>query len=123
MDKYVSGATPTTGAQVVYTLAAPETYQLTAQEAASLLGDNSVWADTGDVTVAYRADPTLYIRKLTGSAEDDMIADANIANGTYFMVGNRLFLSTASIASGAPVIPGTNCTETNLAAVLNALNS
>lgn len=123
MDVYSSGATPTTGAQVVYTLAAPETYQLTAQEAASLLGANSIWADTGDVTVAYRADPTLYIRKLTGSAEDDMIADANIANGTYFMVGNRLFLSTAAITAGDAIVPGTNCTETNLVAALNALNT
>lgn len=123
MDKYVSGATPITGAQVVYTLAAPETYQLTAQEAASMLGANSIWVDTGDVTVAYRADPTLYIRKLTGSAEDDMIADANIANGKYFMVGNRLFLSTAAITAGDAIVPGTNCTETNLVAALNALNT
>ena len=52
MDAYVSGATPTTGAQVVYTLATPVTYQLTPQTVA-LLTQNNIWADTGDVTVSY----------------------------------------------------------------------
>ena len=39
------------------------------------------------------------------------------------MVGNRLFLATAAIAAGAALTVGTNCTETNLAAALNAINS
>lgn len=55
MDKYVSGATPTTGAQVVYSLATPLSYQLTPEEVTVLLGENNVWADTGDVTVTYRS--------------------------------------------------------------------
>lgn len=55
MDKYVPGATPTTGAQVVYSLAAPVTYQLTPEEVTALLGENNVWADTGDVTVTYQS--------------------------------------------------------------------
>lgn len=52
-DVYSAGATPTTGAQVVYELATPQTYQLTPTEVATLLGDNTIWADTGDVTVTY----------------------------------------------------------------------
>ena len=55
MDKYVAGATPTTGAQVVYPLTTPITYQLTPEEVTTLLGTNNVWADTGDVTVEYRS--------------------------------------------------------------------
>lgn len=54
-DVYSPGATPTTGAQVVYKLAAPLSYQLTAQEVTTLPGENNIWADTGDTTVTYLA--------------------------------------------------------------------
>lgn len=53
----------------------------------------------------------------------NMVADANITSGSYFMVGNSLYLATANIASGATIVPGVNCTRTNLAAALNAINS
>ena len=111
------------GVEIVYELATPITIQLTPQEINSLLGTNNIWADTGDTHAIYRADIGLYIQKLTGSEEDDMIANNAIASGKYFLVGNRLFLSTAAIAAGATLTPGTNCVETNLAAALNALNS
>lgn len=62
-DKYVAGTTPTTGAQVVYKLATPITYTLTPTEIKSLLGDNNIWADTGNTEVTYRADTTKYIDK------------------------------------------------------------
>ena len=53
MDVYSAGATPTTGAQVVYPLTTPVTYQLTPTEIRSLLGINNVWADCGPVNVRY----------------------------------------------------------------------
>ena len=62
-DKYAEGATPTTGAQVVYKLATSQTIQLSPTEIDSLYGYNNVWSDVGDVTVKYRADTTLYIDK------------------------------------------------------------
>ena len=62
-DVYAAGTTPTTGAQVVYELATPITYTLTPQEIRTLLGTNNIWADTGDVTVGYKADTKLYIDK------------------------------------------------------------
>ena len=43
--------------QVVYPLATPTTTTLTAQEISTLLGQNNVWADTGDVTVEYGVPP------------------------------------------------------------------
>lgn len=67
-DVYAQGATPTTGAQVVYKLAEPITYQLTPTELNSLLGTNNIWADTGDTEVEYRADTTLYISKKIAEA-------------------------------------------------------
>ena len=62
-DVYSAGATPTTGAQVVYELATPVTYQLTPQEVSTLLGQNNIWADAGDTSVTYKADTKLYIDK------------------------------------------------------------
>ena len=44
--------------QVVYYLATPVTYQLTPTEVQTLVGDNFIWADTGDVTVTYKGTPS-----------------------------------------------------------------
>jgi hypothetical protein len=52
-DVYTSGATPTTGAQVVYPLTSPQTYQLTPTEVETLLADNTVWADCGNISVEW----------------------------------------------------------------------
>jgi hypothetical protein len=87
-----------------------------------LLGQNNVWADTGDVSVEYRADTTLYISRLT-EPDADMIADSNITSGQYFMVGNNLYRATANIASGASVIVGTNAVKISLAQALNEINA
>ena len=56
-DQYTAG-TPVT---VVYQLMEPITYQLSPIEVSTLLGINNIWADTGDVTVEYRADTKMYI--------------------------------------------------------------
>lgn len=122
-DVYTPGGTPTTGAQVVYKLAEPVVYNITPQQITTLLGTNNVWHDAnGETEVEYRADTKLYIEQLTKPTEDDMTANANIASGKFFMVGNRLFLSTSAIASGDTINPGTNCTELSLADALNNLN-
>ena len=107
--------------QLVYPLANPVTYQLAPQEVTTLLGNNTIYADTGDVTVIYRADPTLFASK--GQTEDDMTADAAIASGAYFQIGNTLYKATAAIATGETIVPGTNCTVTNIAEALNLLNA
>lgn len=68
MDAYTEGATPTTGAEVCYDLSAPVTYNLTPTEVKSLLGQNNIWADTGNTTVEYRADTSAYITKKIAEA-------------------------------------------------------
>ena len=115
--------TAMSGVQLVYELATPQTYQLTPTEVTTLLGQNNIWADCGLSTVEYPADTKLYIQKINTPTDDDMIADAQIASGKYFIVNNNLYLSTTTILAGDPIKPGTNCTLTNLAAALNALNS
>jgi len=51
-------------ASFVYPLATPQTYQLTPQEVNTVLGQNNIFADCGNVTVQYRADTKLYIDKV-----------------------------------------------------------
>ena len=57
------------GVQLVYELATPQTYQLTAQQVKSLLGENRVWADTGDVDVHYVRDLTITIDDILSRLE------------------------------------------------------
>lgn len=52
-----------------------------------------------------------------------IISDHLITNGTFFMIGNSLYLATAQIAAGATITPGTNATKISLADALNTLKS
>lgn len=108
---------------VVYPLATPIEITLTTTQITTLLGANNIWADCGDVTVEYPADTKLYIERINAPTDDDMTADTQIESGKYFLIGNTLYLSTTVIPAGDTIIPGTNCTKTNLAAALNALNT
>lgn len=49
--------------QLVYELATPVTYHLTPTEVRTLLGQNNVWADTGDTEVVYKADVQRWVEK------------------------------------------------------------
>lgn len=77
-DTYGPGAAPTIGAQVVYELAEPQIIQLTPQEILALSGVNTIYADTGDVTVAGRADPNAVIKQL--AARIAALESAAVAN-------------------------------------------
>lgn len=52
-DKYVAGATLTTGAQVVDMGAAGTEYDVTPQTIKTLLGTNNIWADAGEMSIEY----------------------------------------------------------------------
>ena len=65
----------------------------------------------------------LYIERLTAPDSADMIADANITSGQYFMVGNSLYKATANIANGSAIIVGTNCIRKSLSEALNEINA
>lgn len=69
LEAYLSAqkeaGTPVT---VAYPLATPRTYQLTPNEVKTILGENNIFADTGDVSVEYRADIKKYIDKVVATA-------------------------------------------------------
>lgn len=53
-DVYAAGTSPTTGAEVVYKLAAPITYPLTPTLIKSLKGANTIWSDmNGNLEISY----------------------------------------------------------------------
>jgi len=56
IDKYVSGATPTTGAQVVYPLTTPVTLTLTPAELELLKGNNTITANGAEISIEYYPD-------------------------------------------------------------------
>lgn len=105
----------------VYPLKNPVTYQLTPTEVATVLGYNSIYSNCGDISLTYRADPTLFASK--DQTEDDMVANSSIANGAYFQIGNTLYKATTAIATGETIAPGTNCVITSIVEALNLLNA
>lgn len=56
-DKYVAGTTPTIGAQVVDMSGTGTEIQLTPQQIRTLYGNNTIFADTGNVALEYWAHP------------------------------------------------------------------
>jgi len=51
MDVYDPEGTPTTGAQVVDLGGTMTDYHITGQDIITLVGDNYIWSDSGDVTI------------------------------------------------------------------------
>lgn len=64
----VDVADSTPSGLLVYDLATPIEIQLDPHEVSSLLGQNNIFADTGDSEVEYRADPTLFVNKKIAEA-------------------------------------------------------
>lgn len=127
-DVYAEGTTPTTGAQVVDMGGAETVYNITAEQVKTLLGTNNIWADTGNVSVEYRADTKLYISKrltavvqMLGNIETGMTASKAYAVNDFLTVNNQLYIVTAPIASGGTITPGTNVTATTVGAQLTGL--
>lgn len=137
-DVYAAGASPTTGAQVVYELATPVTYQLTPIEVATLLGDNTIWMDAegtikldyktnavatkGDVNDALaRIKALAKITEAIAPVESSYTATQNYAIGDYLIVDYKLYKVTAAITSGATITEGTNVTATTIMAEIQAL--
>lgn len=110
------------GTMLVYKLAEPVTYQLAPTEITTLIGENNIWADCGEVSVEYFAKTQTYIEQrinatksiITG-VEAGFIATKNYAIGDLMIVGDTLYIATAAIANGGTITPGTNVTATTVA--------
>lgn len=110
LDEYSAIGTPTTGAQVVYELATPQTFNITPTQVETLLGQNYVSHDGGGtISLVYiKKDSTIIPNPsdaevpLTGleiSGKDFVITDARIpapptTNGAYVL--------TVTVSGGTP---------------------
>lgn len=88
-DVYIAGTNPTTGAQVVYKLAEPVTYSVSADSLRTTLGFNNMWADSGALGVDYVASLEDYLESkfLSRGYEPKVVALPNPAqtNGEYLV--------------------------------------
>lgn len=127
-DVYASGTTPTTGAQVVYKLATPQTINLTPTQVNTLLGYNNI-SSSGTVDVIYHADTKLYVDKMTNvdnaiiaPTEETFTATRNYTVNDLLIVADTLYKVTANIATGSAITPNSNVTQTTLSALIKALS-
>ena len=128
-SQYANG----TPVQICYLLASPITYDLTADQVRTLLfstlkGLNNIWADTGDISITYRADPTLAtaeqaqaIKESIAYYQTDYTAKRAYVVNDLVYVGDVLYIVTSAIAQGATMTPNTNCSQTTLNAVIKSL--
>lgn len=118
----------TTPLTCVYPIATPIVYQIIAEQVTTLLGLNNIWADTGDISVTYRADPTLAteeqakaIKQSIAPVEKGYTASQPYEVNDLVYVGDTLYIVTSAIASGATMTPNTNISATMLNAVIKSL--
>lgn len=106
-----------------------QNYQLTAQQITSLLGLNNIWADTGNVEVQYGAYISTIKNELGEKVPKLMIAPVEktttaskaYAVNEFLIIGDKLYIVTANIASGGTITIGTNVSETTIGAQITAL--
>ena len=114
-----------TPVQYVYKLATPSQYQLSPIAMYVLDGINNIGANCGGTEVEYYANPKSYIadretatRKMITGIEASYVATQNYSAGDLLIVEDTLYITTAAIASGAALTPGTNMDATTVAANL-----
>lgn len=116
----------------VYELATPITYQLTPTEITTLLSQNNIWADTGDIAVDYfrnkkladAIDNTIVdYEKQVINKPDTMVTDnieltstatQNYTAGSLAIVQNQLIRVTQNIATGGAITIGSNAETVDL---------
>lgn len=138
MDEYTQGGTPTTGAQVVYTLATPTTTTLTAAQLALVKGYNQLSCNSGDMEITYKASGLDALKErvdeledavedietdlaskaensVVGTVESGTTASQPYAVGEHFIRNDKFCTCIATIASGATLTLNTNYVEGTIA--------
>lgn len=117
------------GVQLCYELAEPIHYPLTPIEIKTLLGQNNIWANTGDTSVEYlMSDVSWYVEKklrafqsILAGVEDSETSSKNYSANTYLIFNNDIYRVTKAITTGETIEEGVNVTKTTVAEQLMAL--
>ena len=120
--------------QIVYYLAEPQTVPLTQSQMQTLLGQNAIWADTGNIlNLTYLADSKSFIdeqiaesqiktRQMMTVVTDKMIAPNNLNINDIIVVNDELYkVINSNIASGEAMVIGTNVIKITLAEYIQSL--
>lgn len=86
-------------AYVVYYLATPQTYQLTPVQVRTLLGENNIYANCGNIEIEYRGDiPNIYnyANMVAVANAANVLADAGVAPGGFGLGGDSLWCGSTS---------------------------
>ena len=114
-DVYAEGRTPTTGAQVVYELATPITYTLTPVEIQTLIGQNNVWSDAGNVSIPFTYSDKIAVKadKVFGATNGNFAAlnsSGNIVDSGHkpsdYVDFNQLEFIDGTNSSASPALTG-----------------
>lgn len=97
-DVYAEGTTPTTGAKVVYKLATPQTYQLTANEIALIYGTNTFSTDADSITMR-----TVEPMQITNPTLMDAKPLIKINNGGSYYIDGELIIQTHGSGATYPM--------------------
>ena len=94
----------------VYYIATPQTYTLTATQISTLLGNNTIYADTGDVDVEYVKEPfndfatKEYVDAGLSTKQDTLTASTNIT----IDASNNISASDSKVAQNSPATVANN---------------
>ena len=122
------------GIAICYPLKTPTTVTLDPATLSTLLGENNVWTDTGDIlNLTYRTDTKKYIEQKVADTNrktcemmtivtDKMIAPDNLIVGDLVIVNDDLYkVINSNIASGEAMVIGTNVIKITLAEYIQSL--
>ena len=138
-DRYSTAAAlkaAVTGQKLVYQLKNPVVYQLSPVEITTLLGENSINADCGGVSVTYEAylaavndhvdrvnASLLKLMTCIAPIENGATASQAYAQGAYFFHNGDFCKAKTAISSGAAFTLNTNYQITTVSAAIVALQS
>ena len=133
MDEYLSGTTPTIGAQVVYTLSTPIELTLTPSQLSLLEGTNILTAD-GTINLTYLGSMASNVQNEIDEFEaglnnvigsiafiENSTAKTSHAVGEYIILNGIFCKVIAGISSGETLSFGTNIQATTIGAELRAI--
>lgn len=89
-----------------------------------LAGVSLLYLPSGTTTITYKAfleEESNAIKSIIAKTIQDMVADTALVENDFRIVDNTLYRITTNVASGATLIPNTNCEETTVTAVLKSL--
>ena len=134
MDEYVSGATPTIGAQVVYTLATPIELTLTPAQLSLLEGLNILTTDGDNIVLTYLGSEASNVQDEIDEFENGLnnvigsiafiensTAKTSHAIGEYVILNGIFCKVISAVSSGETLSFGTNIQATTIGAELRAI--